>query len=474
MRRTKIVCTLGPATRKPAVFEQLLTAGVEVVRLNLSHGTIAEHEENIRMVRNCAARLDAKVAVLLDNKGPEIRIGTFKGGSVNLQQGSKFTISTRKVVGDAQKVSIAYPQLPLVIEKGTHILLNDGLIELIVERTTDETIICTVVNGGELSDRKKLNIPGLRLDIPYLDAEDLRHLDFAAAMDVDFIACSFVRDADDISQVRNYLQEHDAADIQLIAKIENQLAIEHLEAIIAAADGVMVARGDLGVEIPVENVPFLQKRIINLCNAAGKPVITATQMLESMVHNPRPTRAEVSDVANAILDGTDAVMLSGETAQGDYPVETVQMMRKVIDRTEQDINEPAPQTNIKGRGTVTVTDAVSHAAAMITAELRVSAIITPTSSGYTARMIAKYHPKVPVIAIVTNEKVLRRMLLVQGVIPVMTTAYQSTDEMIEAAKAAAAAAGLVKPGELVAITAGIPVGVTGTTNLFKIDRIGKK
>lgn len=472
MRRTKIVCTLGPASSDVAVLKQLLTAGMDVVRLNFSHGSHEGHARMLAAARQAAREQKSNLAVLLDTKGPEIRIGTFRTGQVLLVEGQSFVLTTESVEGDEARVSVSYPGIVYDVHPGMKILLDDGLIVLDVQEVTECEVRCLVQAGGELSNRKGVNIPGVILDLPFMSEKDEEDINFAVDHDMDFIAASFVRRAADVLAIRAILEERRSR-IQIIAKIENQESVDSLEQILAVADGVMVARGDLGVEIPAEDVPLVQKMIISKCNALGKPVITATQMLESMIRNPRPTRAEASDVANAIFDGTDAVMLSGETAVGRYPVEVVNTMARIAKRTETALYYAQILESVVPPTERSVTDAISYATCRAAQELGASAIITATQSGFTARMISKYKPKARIIAVTPREAVARALALTWGVYPVLCHPTTTTDEMFDAAVAASLHSGQVQNGDLVLITAGVPVGVSGTTNLLRVHTVGE-
>jgi pyruvate kinase len=471
MRRTKIVCTLGPATDTLPLLQALIAAGMDVARLNFSHGTIAEHGRRIELLRQAAAGAEKDIALMLDTKGPEIRLGTFRQGRVTLKAGDRFVLTTRDVAGDAGKASVSYPGLPADVRPGTVILLADGVIELTVEAADDTDIVCRVVHGGEVSDRKGVNVPGITVDLPAVTEKDIIDIRFGLEMGIDSVAASFIRQAADVLAVRQILEEA-GADCDIIAKIENQDAVKNIDEIIRAADGIMVARGDLGVEIGSEEVPLIQKMIIEKCNHAGKPVVTATQMLESMLGSPRPTRAETSDVANAIFDGSDAIMLSGETAAGRYPVEAVRTMDRIARRTESALKFE----EILSRKTIgplrSVTDAIGHATCHTAQDLGASAIITATTSGHTARIIARYRPQCPIIAVTPEDKVVRRLALTWGVVTCKAAPMESTDEMFRVAVQGALDTGLVRPGDLVVITAGIPMGITGTTNLIKVHVVG--
>jgi pyruvate kinase len=473
MRKTKIVCTIGPASESLDVLKELIRAGMDVARLNFSHGTYEEHKARIENIRQAAREVGKTVAILLDIKGPKIRTGLIENGEAELKEGATITLTTEEVLGTSERVSISYKGLPEDVRPGSRLLIDDGLIGLTVESVEGNKIHCRVINGGVLKNRKGINAPGVRLRIESVTEKDIADIQFGIEQGVDIIAASFVRSADDVLTVRRILEEG-GADMDIIAKIEAEEALEKLDEIIQVADGLMVARGDLGVEIPTEEVPLWQKIMIEKCNKAGKPVITATQMLDSMQRNPRPTRAEASDVANAIFDGTDAIMLSGETAAGKYPVEAVKTMARIAERAEEAIRDnliSSRATRMTDRHTVT--DALSHAVATIAHELEAKAIITSTTSGYTARMVSKQRADSPIIAVTPREDVARRLCLLYGVYPVVTKETSSTDEMLEVAVEGALTTDLVRMGDLVVITAGVPVGQPGTTNLLKVHTIGK-
>lgn len=403
MRRTKIVCTLGPATDDYNVLKNMIRAGLNVARLNFSHSTHAEHKARMDMVKRARAELGVPVAILLDTKGPEVRIKTFKDGRAFLKKGSKFTLTSRDVVGDDTAVSITYSELPACVEKGATILVNDGMIELKVASVNKTDVVTVVQNDGVLTDRKSINLPDTEIDMPYLSETDISDIEFGLEQDVDYIAMSFVRNVDDVRMVKRLLNAKNKNDVQLIAKIENRSGVNNVGEILAECDGIMVARGDMGVEIPFEELPGIQKDLISRCYRQGKKVITATQMLESMINNPRPTRAEISDVANAIYDGSSAIMLSGETAAGAYPVEAVRTMATIAESTENDINYKkrfrALEPNIKS-----ITDAVSHSTCEAAFDLDAKAIIAVSASGYTARKVSRFRPSAPIIAATTSEK----------------------------------------------------------------------
>ncbi|MCK8815763.1 pyruvate kinase [Natroniella sulfidigena] len=472
MRRTKIVCTIGPASEDRETLAKLIDAGMNVARLNFSHGDHQEHQARIDLIRELAREKGRPVAILLDTKGPEIRTGMLENDQkVDLEAGEQITLTTEEVEGTASKVSVNYPNLPQDISEGKRILIDDGLIELKVTETTETEVICEVINGGKLGSRKGVNLPGISVKLPAITDKDVADIEFGIEQGVDFIAASFVRKADDVLAIREILEEHNSG-IYIIPKIENQEGVENIEGILEVSDGLMVARGDLGVEIPPERVPTAQKMMINRCNEAGKPVITATQMLDSMIRNPRPTRAEASDVANAIHDGTDATMLSGETAAGDYPVEAVKTMARIALETEKSL-----ERNLLGamnnQEQISTTNSISYATCKTASDLEAAAIITSTRSGYTARMVSKYRPYPPIIAATPSQKILNRLSLSWGVRPVLVNETESTDEMIEESVTAALSSQYIENGDVVVITAGTPVGITGTTNLLKVHTVGE-
>jgi len=472
MRRTKIVCTIGPASSSLETIKAMIQAGMDIARFNFSHGTHEEHGQRMALVRQAAEELGKRMPLMLDNKGPEIRLGEVEG-KVLLEKDKEVILTTEPVVGNALRLPVNFEGLPQDVRPGDSILLDDGLIELEVLETTTTEIRCRIKNGGVVSSHKGVNVPGVELGLPPLTDQDIEDLEFGLKQGIDFWALSFVRTANDILAAREELEKRGAhSQVFIIAKIETRAAVNNLEDILAVSDGIMVARGDLGVEIPVEEVPLVQKRIIQACNRLGKPVITATQMLESMIQHPRPTRAEAADVANAIFDGTDAIMLSGETAAGKYPVESVATMARIARRAEEEL----PYTEILRRrnlaGQASPTEAISFASCTIAHELKASAIITPTVSGATARRVAQYRPSAPIIAVSPNEKVLNHLCLVWGVQPFKIEPAQGIDEMISSALATALFSGIVKEGDLVVITAGIP-GVPGATSLVKVHVMGE-
>jgi len=470
-RRTKIVATLGPACDAPGVLLGLMRAGMDVARINFSHGTPADHARRIAQTRQLATAEGRVVAILADLQGPKLRIGEIAAGRALLIAGQDFTLTGRPVAGDASAVHLPHPELLASLRAGDRLLLDDGLIELRVEQTDGLDVVCQVVAGGELLPHKGISAPRAGLNMPAITAKDRADLAFALTQDVDFVAQSFVRSAADVAALRALIVAA-GKDTPIIAKIEKPEALDHIDAILSEADGVMVARGDLGVEMPAEEVPLQQKRIIELARQAARPVITATQMLESMIQNPRPTRAEASDVANAILDGTDAVMLSAETALGRYPVEAVQMMARIAAATEPALSYRMHMTQAVQMPIQGPTDAITQATCEIAFELGAKAILPSTMSGYTARMISRHRPATPILVITPSERVQRRLALVWGVQPLLVPEYTDTDSMIALAERAVAQAGLARAGDLVIITAGVPQGGPGKTNMLKVHVVG--
>lgn len=471
MRQTKIVCTIGPASESIATLKEMMLAGMNVARLNFSHGNHQEHLMRIKNIRQASLETKVPVAILLDTKGPEIRIGAFEG-TINLETGQDFVLTTNPETVDTGKVFVNYAGLPQDVKPGDRILIDDGLIGLLVKEVNGQDIHCVVENGGQLLSRKGVNVPGVSVKLPSVTEKDIEDIVFGIKNQVDFIAASFVRTAADIIEIRRLLEQHNSP-IQIIAKIETQAAVDNIEEILEVADGIMVARGDLGVEIPAEEVPLVQKQIIAQCNRMGKPVITATQMLDSMMRNPRPTRAEASDVANAIIDGTDAVMLSGETASGKYPVEAVKTMARIAEKTEKVTlgKDYVPMADLLSDKTIT--GSIGHATFTVAQELGAEAIITPTTSGFTPRMVARHRPQAPIVASSPDPVVCRQLLLVWGVTPVHTERAEGTDAIISTGVKAALDAGIVKLGDLVVITAGVPAATAGTTNLLKVHVVGE-
>ena len=471
IRKTKIVCTLGPSTDRDGVLRAMLQSGMNVARFNFSHGSYEEHKARLDELKALRQELDLPVAAMLDTKGPEIRLKTFEKGMVHLTGGSEFTLTTEAVPGDETRCSITYGELVNDVHQGDTILLDDGLVRLTVLGTTPTCIRCRVENDGVMKDRKGINVPGVKLSMPYMSQQDRDDILFGAEQGFDFVAASFVRKAADVREIRSLLTQADSH-MQIIAKIENQEGLSNLAEIISAADGVMEARGDMGVEIDFAEIPAIQKKIIAQCLTHGKPVITATQMLDSMMENPRPTRAEITDVANAVYDGTSAVMLSGETAAGKYPVEAIRTMAAIVLKAEATINFPKRMRHMETEGKLSVAAAAAHSACTTALDIGADAIITVSQRGLTARLVSKFHPGTTVIACLLSEQVRRQMALYWGVEPLMMPYAKSTDELVEMAVHTAEKAGFVRQGNLVVVTAGIPVGVTGTTNMIRIYQVG--
>lgn len=474
MRKTKIVCTIGPASETIEKLTQLIDAGMNVARLNFSHGDYEEHGKRIQNIREAVKATGKRVAILLDTKGPEIRTHNMKDGAIELKTGDSTIVSMKEVEGTKELISVTYEGLIHDVHVGSKILLDDGLIGLEVTKIdlAQGEIHTKVLNNGTLKNKKGVNVPGVSVKLPGITEKDANDIIFGIEQGVDFIAASFVRRATDVLEIRQLLEEKNAGDIHIIPKIENQEGVDHIDEILDVSDGIMVARGDLGVEIPAEEVPLVQKELIKKCNALGKPVITATQMLDSMQRNPRPTRAEASDVANAIFDGTDAIMLSGETAAGQYPVEAVITMHNIASRTEEALSHKDILSNRSKETEHNITDAIGQSVAYTALNLDANAIVTPTESGHTARMISKYRPKSPIVAVSSSEKVARRLSLVWGVYPQLGKKAITTDEMLSIAVQESLNSGIVKHGDLVVITAGVPVGEAGTTNIMKIHVVG--
>ena len=472
MRKTKIICTLGPATDNPDVLRQLMLSGMNVARINMSHQSHKDHKARIDMVKALREELRLPIAILIDTKGPEIRLGAFKEPKVELRAGDSFTLTTEPVEGDSTIASISFAGLPADVRKGGHILIDDGLIDMEVQGTTATTITCTVINGGMISANKGVNVPGAQLSMPFMSDRDRADIAFACEMEADFIAASFTRRADDVLQIRQELEKNSNHSIRIIAKIENAEGVDNIDDILKVSDGIMVARGDMGVEIAMEEIPSIQKKLIHKGYNAGLQVITATQMLDSMMKNPRPTRAETTDVANAIYDGTSAIMLSGETAAGAYPIEAVKTMARIARRTEQDINYIKRFSSRDVHEAPNVTNAISHATVTTAHDLGAAAIITVTKSGTTARMISKFRPACPIICCTTNPAAQRQMNLSWGVVPIMAEEKDNMDALFDHAVDCAVNAGYLSSGDLVVITAGAPLGVSGTTNLLKVHLVG--
>ncbi|MGM0438193.1 MAG: pyruvate kinase [Bacillota bacterium] len=472
MRKTKIVCTLGPATDDEEILRQVIDSGLDVARFNFSHGNHEEQKMRIDMVKKISKEIGKPIGLMLDTKGPEVRTGDLKEGKVQLEKGEETIITTEEIEGDADRFSVQYKNLPNDLEVGSQILIDDGLIELVVKEIEGSEIKCEIQNGGELGSRKGVNLPGVKVQLPPLTEKDVSDIKFGLKQDIHFIAASFTRKASDIIEIRKLLEAENSEDVKIIPKIENQEAVDNIDEIIDVSDGLMVARGDLGVEIAAEKIPVIQKNLIKKCNENAKPVITATQMLDSMIRNPRPTRAEASDVANAIFDGTDATMLSGETAAGEYPVESVQMMAKIAEQAELSL-EAKHNSNSPDQKPDTVTGAISLASCEAAEDLGAEAIITATGSGLTARMVSRYRPMTRIVAVTPDERVQHFLTLSWGVYPLLVPQSNNTDDMIDNAVSKALDHGLVKNGDLVTITAGAPVGIPGTTNLIKVDVVGK-
>ena len=471
MRKTKIICTLGPACDNEQMMEALILAGMDAARFNFSHGTHESHLATLTRLKNVRDNLGYPVATILDTKGPEIRIKTFENGSVTLNTGDKFILTVDDVPGNEERVSVTYDHLNKELAPGCRILIDDGLIELFVTDVNGSDIICDIVTGGPLSNNKSINIPNTHIDLPALTERDKADLKFAVDNDFDFVAASFVRQASDVTEIRAVLDSHGGQHIGIIAKIENREGVDNMDAIAAVSDGIMVARGDLGVEIPAYDVPILQKKMIKTGTRKGKPVITATQMLDSMIRNPRPTRAEVSDVANAVFDGTSCVMLSGETASGKYPIQALRTMVQIVVAAENNIDYWKRFRKATFDHTSTITDAISHTGCLTAMDLDAAAIIIPTQSGYTARMVSRFRPRCLIMALTPDESVRRRLAISWGVIPTLCGTVDSTDRLFSLCVQSAKKEGLVQPGDTVVITAGVPIGKTGSTNLIKAQVI---
>jgi len=473
LKKTKVVCTIGPASNNKETLSHMIQAGMNVARLNFSHGTLEEHKKNFDLIKEVRKTTNKYIAIMLDTKGPEIRTGRFQDSEIFLTTGQRFTFKTEDVLGTKDYCQISDKDLYKVLQEGDRILLDDGLIEMVVTRIVETDIECQVINGGVLKDHKGVNVPGVNTNLPPVSDKDRADILFGIENGIDFIAASFIRKADNIRTIKKILAENGGEHIRVIAKIENAEGIRNIDEIIQAADGVMVARGDMGVEMPMEQVPLIQKEIIHKCNFAGKPVITATQMLDSMIRNPRPTRAEVADVANAIFDGTDAIMLSGETASGKYPVEAVEKMREIALVTEAQLGyEALLQTRIAIKDS-SITDAIGYATCTSAQGLKAAAILTPTTSGYTPMVVSKFRPKAPILATTPSSKTARRLSLTWGVYAVVIPLCETVKESIEKTVEKATEIGFVHDGELVVITAGAPMAVEGNTNLMRVHVIGR-
>ena len=470
MRKTKIICTLGPASESEDKLKELMQAGMNVARFNFSHGTHEEQKKKFAKVLKVSNELGLNISTLLDTKGPEIRLCDFENGKVELVAGQTFILTTEEMMGTSEKATITYKNLKNDIEIGNAILIDDGLIEMHVEEITDTDIVCRVVNGGFVSNHKGVNVPGAVLSMPYISEVDKKDILFGVEMGFDFLAASFARTKEDILEVRKILEEHNSP-MKIIAKIENMQGIQNLEEILSVSDGIMVARGDMGVEIPMEDVPVLQKKMIKKAVSQGKHVITATQMLESMIKNPRPTRAETTDIANAIYDGTTAIMLSGESAAGLYPVEAVRTMAKIAERAEQDIDYRSRMQRNHDHTHPDITEAISYATCTTAMDLNAAAVITVTMSGFTAEMISKYKPGCPIIGCSVNPRVCRQMNLLYGVQPLLVTREENAEDLFEASVRNAKKAGYVKHGDTVVLTAGVPLGTPGRTNMIRVVEV---
>ena len=468
MKKTKIVCTLGPSSCTKEVISAMYDAGMNVCRLNFSHGTHEEHAAKIKIIKELREERGIPLPILLDTKGPEFRTGRYENGKITLKSGDEFTFTTEQIIGNEKKVSVNYPYLCEVLKKGDTILLNNGLMSFTVTEVTDKDVKTVVIDGGETRDHKSMFFPNKELKLDFLSEQDKSDILFGIEQGIDFIALSFVSEEKNITEVRNFLKANHGEGIDIIAKIENTSGVKNLESIVKASDGVMVARGDLGVEMPYETIPNTQKRIIDVCRILGKRCITATEMLESMIHSPRPTRAEISDVANAVYDGTSAVMLSGETAAGDYPVEAVKAMAKIVEQAEKNDEylQVIPENEFVISSPV---QALSHSACTLAKDLGAKAIVVCTHTGMTARMVSRFRPQIPIIGLTTNEKAFRKLALSWGVVPMMIDEFNSVDVLFYFAKESARKSGLVKRGEKVVLTGGTPTGKGGNTSLISID-----
>ena len=473
LRKTKIICTLGPATEDESVLRRLMQGGMNAARFNFSHCTHEDASKKLEAVTRLREELGLPIATILDTKGPEIRVKTFQNGPVQLRAGDTFTLTTREVEGDEKMVSITYQDLTKDLKAGARVLIDDGLVELRAEEVTDTDIVCTVINGGQVSNHKGINVPGTQLSMPFISEQDRADIIFGIEHGFDYIAASFTRSAKDILAIRSILKEYDCHSINIIAKIENMEGVDNIDEILRVVDGIMVARGDMGVEIPLEDVPVLQKQLIQKSYLAGKQVVTATQMLDSMIKNPRPTRAESTDVANAIYDGTSCIMLSGETAAGKYPVEALETMVRIAEKAEESINY-IKRFNSRDNSDVAfdVTNAISHATCTTAHDLGAKAIVTVTKGGGTARQLSKFRPLYPIVGCTTQEHVWRQLNLSWGVVPMLIDEVEDTDVLFDRAVDAAERTGLVHSGDLVVITAGVPLGISGTTNMMKVHVVG--
>lgn len=469
MRKTKIICTLGPATDQEEVLKELVNQGMNVARFNFSHGLYEEHKKRMDMLKKVREELHKPIAILLDTKGPEVRVKQFADGKVTLKEGQLFTLTSEDVEGNEERVSVTYNRLYEDLETGMKVLIDDGLIEMKVEKVEHTNIVCRVLNGGVVSNNKGINVPDVNLSMPYLSEKDREDILFGIEQDVDFIAASFVQNKEDILQLRKLLAKNGGEDIKIIAKIENKQGVANVDEIIEVSDGIMIARGDMGVEIPFEEVPVIQKKIIKKVYEAGKSVITATQMLESMIKNPRPTRAEATDIANAVYDCTSAIMLSGETAAGAYPVEAVKAMVRIAEQAEKDINYRKRFFDHARAVNPDITDAICHATCTTALDMNAKAIIAVTKSGQSARMVSRYRPVSDIIGCATSEKVCRQLNLTWGVIPLLLQEESEIFTLFDHAIEAAEKIGVLEKGDLTVMTSGVPIGQSGTTNMIKVQ-----
>lgn len=473
MKKTKIVCTIGPSSDSYEVLKALVNEGMNVARLNFSHGTHPEHKKRIDTIKKLRDDLDEPIGIMLDTKGPEIRIKTFKDGMIRIEQGQDFTLTSEDVEGDETRVSVTYKDIAKDLKADDRVLIDDGLVEFTVISVDDKNVYMKAVNSGELSDRKGVNLPSVKVNLPTLTEKDIEDLIFGIENDVDFIAASFIRSAKDVLEIRKILESNGGEDIKIISKIENLEGVQNIDEIIEVSDGIMVARGDMGVELDEEDIPLVQKDIIRKCNLKGKFVITATQMLDSMIRNPRPTRAEVTDVANAILDGSSAIMLSGETAAGNYPVKSCEMMRKIAVKIEDSLDYKIALDSTNDEHEINITNSIAKATREAALDLDAKVIIAATTSGLTARNISKFKPKSPIIAATTNEKVRRQLAIEWGVYPIRATLASSIDDLFYESINILKNIKFVKEGELVILTAGMPLGKAGSTNIMMVKTVGK-
>jgi len=472
MKKTKIICTMGPATDAEGILKELIANGMNVARLNVSHGDHDEHKKRIELIKKVRKELNIPIGILLDTKGPEVRIKDFAEGHIFLKKDDTFVLTTRDIIGNSNEVSVTYKNFPMDVKKDDKILIDDGLIELLVTDLSSTDIICRVLNGGQIGNKKGVNVPGVKMNLPFLSEADKKDILFGIENGIDFIAASFVSDHTDVKSIRNFINSSGGEEIKIIAKIENRDGVNNIEDIVRIADGIMIARGDMGVEIPFEEIPGIQKDIISKCYRLSKPVITATQMLDSMIRNPRPTRAEITDVANAVYDSTSAIMLSGETSIGLYPVETVKVMSRIAEKAEMDIDYKKKFIENYIKQSHNVTNAIGYATTSTAHSLDAAAIITVTESGNTARTISRFRPVCPIIATTANPTVYNQLSLSWGVIPLMSEVKNTTDELFEHTIELASGTGIVKSGDLVVITGGTPINVRGTTNTMKVQIIG--